>query len=1161
MRLKKIIPLILIGVWVQWGAIAQTDFETIMGRIYDGFQSSPSTSTLDSQVASLQASINTDGSWPDIVYDDHSQTNWSPGNHISRISTLSKAYSRPESGYYGDVSLKQDIEKAMNYWLGLDPAPYSSNWFFISISIPKDIGNALIALRNAPVGIDSVLEAQMIEWMTKGVSMTVSPGKDGSNLTDIGQHYIMRACLTEDSAVLQHAVTETGNSIKISSGEGIKQDHSYMAHGPQLYTYAYGREYVSGIRNIAVNITGTSYAYPASKIAIFSDFVRKGFIKASRGAYTDFNVFGRSITRSGVGRADVNLIEQVRNFDLPQYNASYDTVISRMRQLEGPDYGVSPEHIHYWKTDYTVHHRPNYMIGLRNVSTRTVKSEMGNGENIKGYYLTEGATYIATEGDEYFGIYPVWDWNKIPGTTVPAITTFPIRSSWGTNPGKSSFVGGVSDGIYGTSVYAMDDYSTKAKKAWFFFDNEVVCLGSNISSTAPQTINTTVNQALLDGNVMVSDGGAGYALSQGNHDFSNGLDWVWHDDVGYVFPDGGNLHLSNQIQTGSWNSINQNQSSATVNKEVFKLWFDHGETPAAADYAYVLLPGKTAGETENYDLSNIAIIANTDSAQVVKHVPLDMMQAVFYQAGDYQFGDLSINVNKPSVVLLKSISSSEIEVFAADPSQGLAGTLRVGLETTSLGNMKMVDLDFPEGEFAGSTVSGTVNLNSPDFEELIAPIELVAIEDAYVRDGTYADTNFPSGNLVVKKDGAGYARESYIKFNLASLPAQLDSVHLRLWVNNTNTTVTNTSWEFYTLNDDGWQETGITWNTKPAADSLLGEVPGTPAGRFIELDVTGAVLEELQSDGMFSLKIISTYQGSTTDAQFASRENSIAEHRPRLVVYKTAIEEGESGSTLAIGDTFVQHTDSNGDASNKNYGAAGFLAVQKGGYQREAYIKFSLDDLQGEVLSASLKMYSLAAASGTSWELYSVEDTWEEGTGNWQGNSSEGLTWSNAPTAGMLLATVQGTSQAGLVIFDVSGYLQQVIGEQDTVAFKIVSTTSGVYTSFASRESSDMAQRPSLDYVLGVEEEIDPSENIAKQTPKNRALLFPNPLEGMGTIKSEKLIRSVVIRDRTGVIIHEDQQVNKYEYSIDLTGWGNGMYYVVIVGDDFIELKKAIKRN
>ncbi|WP_187328831.1 polysaccharide lyase family 8 super-sandwich domain-containing protein [Echinicola rosea] len=1161
MRWRAFLVLVWLGLGVQVPSFAQNDFDTIMERIFDNFQNTPSTGSLDSQVASLRASMDMDGSWPDIHYADQSQTNWQPVMHFERVSVLAKAYSRPESSYFGDTTVLADITDAMNFWLGLNPAPYSTNWWFLSIKVPKDIGNILIALRNSPAGIDPLLESSMTEWMDKGGSLTVSPGKDGSNLTDIGQHYIMRACLTEDSTLMQHAVTETGNSIKISQGEGIKRDHSYMAHGAQLYIYGYGREYVSGIRNIAVNITGTSYAYSPEKIAVFSDFVRKGFIKSSRGAYADFNVFGRSITRSGVGRADVNLIEQVRDFDLPEHQASYDTVIMRMSEQESPDYGVAPEHINYWQSDYTVHHRPAYMVGLRKVSTRTVKSEMGNGENIKGHFLTDGATYIAVEGNEYFGIYPVWDWNKIPGTTTPAITSFSPRSSWGTNPGKTSFVGGVSDGRYGTSVYDMGDYNTTAKKAWFFFDEEVVCLGAEISSSATETINTTVNQALLKGGVKVDTGNGSTVLGQGSHAFDNDLKWAWHNDVGYVFPMGGQIKLSNQSQAGTWNSINQTQSSASVAEEVFKLWIDHGVTPSNDHYAYILLPGATQQEVAGFDDQQLELLSNSDSVQAVRHAGLDLLQAVFYYPGNYVLGTTELNVNQPCVLMLKGAVTSNVTVTAADPSQGNSRKLRVGLKNESFSEMKMVDLDLPTGDFLGSSLDGTIDQGAPVFEPLKLPQTLEAVADVFVRDGSYADTNYPTGNLVVKKDGSGYSRESFLKFNTGVLSNQLDSVKLRLWVENANTTVTDTNWEIHHLTDNTWQESGITWNTKPGKDSLLGQIPGVSAGQFVELDVTSPVMESLLEDGVFSVAISGTYHGSKTDAQFASREDSDPSHRPALVVYKTLEPGGEEGSLQAIADTFVQRTDANGDASHKNFGTAGYLAAQNGGYDREVYLKFAISELTGSVQEAMIQLYSLAPAGSTSWELYGVEDlSWEKGTGNWQGNSQEGLTWGTKPISSTLLTTIEGLSQEGPVTFDITGYLQQVAPQQDTVAFKVVSTASGVYTSFASRESTDSSRHPMINYVLATQSEPDPMEKT-RPAPKNKVLLFPNPLEGMGTIASERLIRQVVIRKRTGEVIMEKQDVNGYEYELDLTGMKNGLYYVVIIGDDYTEVRKAIKRK
>src|SRR5690606_11259087 len=128
------------------------------------------------------------------------------------------------------------IVLSMNYWLGLSPAPSSTNWYFYAISVPKDIGNTLISLRKSPDGISSSLENDMIQWMVKGIPITTSPSKDGSNLIDVATHYIMRASLLRDGTLMNQAVSAVANSIEITTGEGIQIDNSFRAHGAQLYT-------------------------------------------------------------------------------------------------------------------------------------------------------------------------------------------------------------------------------------------------------------------------------------------------------------------------------------------------------------------------------------------------------------------------------------------------------------------------------------------------------------------------------------------------------------------------------------------------------------------------------------------------------------------------------------------------------------------------------------------------------------------------------------------------------------------------------------------------------------------------------------------------------------------------------------------------------------
>jgi chondroitin AC lyase len=686
------------------------DFEVIMNRIYLDYISYPNQPILDEEVSQLLAKQQLDGSWSVVNYSDRSQTQWSPDIHLKRIGTLTKAYTLSTSKYYKDEAVFRNINLGIQYWLGLDPEPSSTNWWYRSISVPQEIGRILISLRFGDKKLNPSLEKEFMKWMLKSVSLETSPGKDGSNLTDICQHMIMRACLTNDSDLLSFAVSKIANSIFITSGEGVQTDFSFRAHGPQLYIYGYGREFISGIRNIAVYTKGTSYAISPEKIAILSDFVRKGFIKSSRGAYLDYNVLGRGISRVNAAVTDIKLIEQVRNFDLDFHQEEYDQLLMGMKNSAFLEKTSPSENINFWRSDYMVHKRPMYMFSVNSVSTRTVKTEMGNGENIKGHFLTDGSNYIAVDGDEYFNIFPTWDWNKIPGTTAPAIEDFKLRPLWGANPGKTSFVGGVSDGQYGISVFDFDDYDSKAKKSWFFFDEEIVALGASIQSQSSLPIQTTLNQSHLRGEVIVAKNKQISELKSGQHEWKDGVDWIWHSKIGYYFPQSTPLHISNQLQKGSWSSINQSLSTQEEKSEVFKIWINHGVQPHDNEYAYIVLPGiNQAVDMEKHPWHNINILRNTNKIQAVKHHSLESTHIIFYEKGFLETEEFTINVSDPCVLMLKKSGKEGFQLTIADPTQAITHDIILDIKVKGTQNQTF-SIQLPKGEEAGKSVSTFIQL-------------------------------------------------------------------------------------------------------------------------------------------------------------------------------------------------------------------------------------------------------------------------------------------------------------------------------------------------------------------------------------------------------------------------------------------------------------------
>lgn len=220
-------------------------------------------------------------------------------------------------------------------------------------------------------------------------------------------------------------------------------------------------------------------------------------------------------------------------------------------------------------------------------------------------------------GDEYVHIFPVWEWDKIPGTTTPA-GEVENHNDWGV-PGKTEFVGGAPDGIYGVMAYDMNGYGMQAHKAWFMFDNEVVCLEPGIESREmDKEINTSINQWLLVGDVfLISKSNAAKMTSESTvHQSYQG--WIWHNKVGYYLPDSTAIRLKNETQTGCWSKINFNQPGEKVSIPIFNLCIEHGSKPQQANYAYYIVPGITSpASLKTYDTNGVEILSNSADLQAV----------------------------------------------------------------------------------------------------------------------------------------------------------------------------------------------------------------------------------------------------------------------------------------------------------------------------------------------------------------------------------------------------------------------------------------------------------------------------------------------------------------------------------------------------------------
>jgi chondroitin AC lyase len=676
-------------------------FDTIMNRVWQQTKANAaSSSTIDGLLKSIQPN----GKWNDVDYTDRTIAKWKPAVHLEHLRVLVNAYVLQEAKYGDD--LFNAIQHAFEYWYSADPK--SANWWHNEIGTPQNLGEMLIAMRYAKKQLPKNLEDSLLQRMKRGDVFK----QTGANKTDVALHYFYRALLTSDTALLSLAVSQVFEPlVLVHYKEGLQYDYSYLQHGPQLQISSYGNVFLGGVVGMAYYVHNTAYALDEKRLGLLSGYYRNTYLKTIRGSYTDFNVEGRGVSRKNIlnKHSEGKRLELMEEID-PQHREDWQAAAARTSGIKPASFNVTPFDRHFWIGDYTMHLRPEYSFNIRMVSNRTKRCETGNRENLLGRYLSDGSTDIQRSGSEYYNIMPIWEWDKIPGVTSRDYATDrPTTVEWG-ELGSTAFAGGVSDGAYTVGAYVQHYDSVQMKKSWFMFDKEVVCLGAGIQSEANETITTAVNQCWLRGEIYTSDKKQKTLKKEQAAIVSKDAAWIWHDSIGYYFPQGGDLHISDAVQTGDWKHINNSFSDEPQSGKVFKLWFDHGAKPHNASYAYIVLPAVTDAEMKKYDGKQIHIIANNDSLQAVQHEGLNIIQIVFYKAGKLEAAGFSVSADKPCILMIRNAGQTNATVYVADPTQAETAIV-VTIRNVRTGKKKEMPINLPQKEMAGSTISARFDLN------------------------------------------------------------------------------------------------------------------------------------------------------------------------------------------------------------------------------------------------------------------------------------------------------------------------------------------------------------------------------------------------------------------------------------------------------------------
>ena len=675
------------------------------------------------------------GRFRDIDYTSQDRTVWPVSAALSNAAELLKAYYSEGNLRYGDAGLKAAADAVLQDWA--DHQYKNPNWWYQEIDVPKKLTRILLYPLEGEPYVPALRKLALLGMPKTNENLPHLAADTGANLLDKLITAAGIAAATGDAASMERIVTRLlDNELSVfdfsNGGEGIMIDGSMHQHGALFYSGSYGSVFCTDANLLLGYLEDTCFMVSNRALNAYADFILDGQSLFFRNGMSDFACFGRAISRrGGVGgsvKADclgaVNILTR-----LPGVERRAELLALKEARLGSTDHGAELAK-HFWTSDFTVLHRKNFYVSVRNSSRRNKTTEYMNNENSKAYYIADGATVIMRTGGEYQGIFPVWDWSRIPGTTT-AYLPFASIPTLSTEYGSGEFVGGANNGRFAVTAMDYAHNGVTAKKANFLFGTGFTALGAGITGTGTQAVTTTLNQCVQSGNALYADAsGTGSAEKWDTRALAS-ANWVLHDRVGYYFPEPADASLSLQEKSGSWNAINSSQSAGTVTQSLFTLYLDHGVGPQNAGYAYTVLPDTDAGGLAQYaQAPDMTVLCNTKKVQAVWSAAAQSAGIVFWNQGIPSFREsvtlpakvtgldqsLTVTAAKDPCLVLLTRTPEGWELCVSNPkNNSLAQTAieidrpLAGIGAVWNGTETTVTIPLPQGQERGRTV--TVSLS------------------------------------------------------------------------------------------------------------------------------------------------------------------------------------------------------------------------------------------------------------------------------------------------------------------------------------------------------------------------------------------------------------------------------------------------------------------
>lgn len=683
------------------------------------------------KIAAYLKQIDVQGAWPDINYSDTKRSGWEPKLHAERIMELTKLYHTPgrasfDNPYYHSPQLESSIHKALGYWLRTRPV--CRNWWYNQIGIPKTFGRAFLLFQNQLTEEEKKGAIQIMQqasfgmtgqnkvWLAGNVLMRGLLQEDFT-LVKAARDSIFSELTTgkpegiqKDWSFHQHGPQQqfgnyglsylsemsffsnvfAGTSLALSEPQQsilscfLLEGYRWIIWQGFMDINALNRQLFHNAQlHKAFSIAFAAQALlnhnTSKQIYAINNFLSENFLFQSSDNYHSIHKVApkdncipqdNSILQNGSTSFDIsNCLDHTDVRSVPDI---YDnTSVFPKTSFDFSPRNTFKGHKHFHLSDQTIHRTSTWMASVKMASTRVIGTELINEDNLKGYYMADGATYIYQRGDEYLNVFPLWDWRKIPGITSYS-TQAPLPIPTGSQSGnQSAFVGGVTDGHFGMSSMKMKRDGLTAYKSWVFTDQFIVCLGAGIHTDSSLVVTTSVDQRIQHGNLLSIH--------------SSQAQRFYHDHTGYIFLQPTACTAQTLKRYGQWHDFMSMYQPALVEGHLMSLYINHGLKPTNSSYAYLILPSTTVTKTAEFRLSSVQVL-NNDTIQQ----SLSLFEGRYFFITAYAPSNLQLNKNflfealSPGIYLIQ-IQNKKLLIYGADPTHLLTHlNIRINHQTIRL---------------------------------------------------------------------------------------------------------------------------------------------------------------------------------------------------------------------------------------------------------------------------------------------------------------------------------------------------------------------------------------------------------------------------------------------------------------------------------------------